>query len=161
MGKGYEVGNNLCVRSRLEYGTVILELLLDNPRIGKVPIMSNGEISFRVFYDEGLSIAKIARTGSRIPYMSDGRGTLKFCQDICMKDIGDEPHFPMRVHCIVVGACDTGALLSSMLKGVKPQISHICRVFMIKNSEYAAHLLSTSFLFLHFINEITDNVLVN
>src|SRR5262249_13307566 len=113
------------IHRRLKDRPMGLELRTNLMGVDQIAVMGHRKPAARIIHSDRLAILQSAFSGRRIAHVPDGTLAGEALESGLVEDIGDMAHLTVDMEAFAIGRNDAGALLSSMLKGIKTQIGEI------------------------------------
>ena len=118
----HQVGDDLCIRRRLEQRAPAHQLAVQRMGIGQVPVMADREAAELEVGEERLDVAQDRLAGGGIADMAHGRMALEPADDgFRGETVGDMAQRPVGGELMPVIGDDADGLLAAMLQGVQAQ----------------------------------------
>ena len=100
--------------------------------------MANRDITMLAGNGKRLHLLDRVPARCRIPRVADRTCADKLCQDLLIKNIGNEPDGPVLMKVDPIRGYDTARLLTAVLQGKQPKLGHGRGFQMAKNSKNTA-----------------------
>ena len=110
-----EVDDDFTVHRRLERRAAAVQFFPQDPRIGQVAVVRQGQLSHGRVYGQGLDVAGIIGACRRIADVADTDRAAFFVRYAVGEDRADEAHAAERMDILAVSQGDAAAFLATML----------------------------------------------
>jgi hypothetical protein len=139
---GQQVRYNLGVGSGFEDAAVRFVFVPQPRGVNQVAIMCHRHLALGIFGHKRLAINRPAGAGCRIPNVPDCGPTGQFLKNVpaAAEYAPDRAHTRIALQSLAVTRCDTGRLLSTVLKAVAAKIRLLHRLGIAKYAEQTAIL---------------------
>ena len=130
------IGDHFAVRGGVEDAPPRLQIPAQLKGVGKVPVVSQGQIPFSVVHQKGLGVQPPVRAGGGVAHVS--HGDIPQAQGLQLtggKDLAHQAGVPVRAEDPVVVQGDPRTLLSPVLEGEEAAVGEVGQIPFLRGPD--------------------------